>query len=149
MELSNDPYWENMAAAGEQVQCKLDRVCENIDLAKLAEEMVSWEKYAPYCGLSHAAEWEIKQNSGLYGVQKRRMLEQWKRRSGEDATYRNLAGIFERMSDQMLADFVHKLAHDSETKPHKHFIIRGKLAICFLALIVLIVLIVLHDSNNL
>ena len=135
------PLEENMAAAGEQVQCKLDRVCENIDIAKLAEEMVSWEEYVPYCGLSHAAEWEIKENSRLYGVQKRRMLERWKRRSGEDATYRNLAGIFERVGDQMLADFVHKLAHDSETKPHEHFITRGKLAICFFALIALIVLI--------
>ena len=115
-----------------------DRVCENIDLAEVAEEMVSWENYAPYCGLSPADEWEITENNRLYGVQKRRMLERWKRRSGEDATYRNLVGIFERMGDQMLADFVLKLAHDSGTKPHKHFITRGKLAIYFFALIALI-----------
>ena len=71
-------------------------------------------------------------------VQKQWMLEQWKRRSGEDTTYRNLVGIFERMGDQMLADFVLKLAHDSGTKPHKHFVTRGKLAIYFFALIALI-----------
>ena len=52
-----------------------DRVCENIDLAKLAEEMVSWEKYAPYFRLSPADEWEITENNRLYVVQKRRMLE--------------------------------------------------------------------------
>ena len=89
-----------------------DRVCEDIDLAKIAREMVSWEKYAPYCGLSQAEEMEIKENCRQYGVQKRRMLQRWKERSGNDATYRNLAEIFERVEDQMLADFVLKLAQD-------------------------------------
>ena len=76
-----------------------DRVCENIDLAKLAEKMVSWEKYAPYCGLSDAEEMEIKENSRQYGVQKRQMLQRWKKKLGDDATYRNLAVIFERVED--------------------------------------------------
>ena len=89
-----------------------DRVCEDIDLVKIAREMVSWEKYAPYCGLSQAEEWEIKENCRQYGVQKRRMLQRWKERSGNDATYRNLAEIFERVEDQTLADFVLKLAQD-------------------------------------
>ena len=105
---------ETVAATGEQavVQCKLDRICENINLAKIAEEMVSWEKYAPYCGLSLAEEMEIKENCRQYGVQKRRMLQRWKARSGKDATYRNLAEIFERVEDQTLANFVLKLAQD-------------------------------------
>ena len=42
-----------MAAAGEQA---VIQVCKDIDLAKIAKEMVSWEKYAPYCGLSQAEE---------------------------------------------------------------------------------------------
>ena len=62
---------------------------------------------------------EIKENSTQYGVQKRRMLEWWKVRFGEDTTYRNLAGIFERVGDQMLASLVHKLAQDQvQTDPH-------------------------------
>ena len=108
-----------MAATGEQVvtssvviQCKLNRVCKDIDLAKIAEEIVHWEKYAPYCELSPAEEMEIKENCRQYGVQKRRMLQRWKERSGNDATYRNLAEIFERVEDQTLADFVLKLAQD-------------------------------------
>ena len=105
---------KNMAATGEQA---VIRVCKDIDLAKIAKEMVSWEKYAPYCGLSQAEEMEIKENSRpQYGVQKRRMLERWKERLGDDATYRNLAAIFEGGEDQKLADFVRKLAQDSETK---------------------------------
>ena len=121
-----------------------DRVCENIDLAKLAEEMVSWEKCAPYCGLSHAAEWEIKENSRQYSVQKRRILEEWKKRSGEDVTYRNLARIFERVEDQTLADFVLKLAQDqSQTESNNHSIRRGNRVKCLLALHALIALIVL------
>ena len=103
-----------MAATGEQavIQRNLDRVCKDIYLAKIAKEMVHWEKYVPYCGLSPAEEMEIKENSSQYGVQKRRMLEQWKVRFGEDATYRNLAGIVQRVGDQMLASLVHKLAQD-------------------------------------
>ena len=106
-----------MTATKEQVivpERKLDRVYENVDLAKLAEKMVSWEKYAPYCGLSPADEWEIKYDNQQYVVQKRRMLERWKARSGDNATYRNLAGIFERVKDQTLADFVHMLADIKE-----------------------------------
>ena len=92
-----------MEATGEQavVQCR----------AKLAEEMVSWEKYAPYCGLSPAEE---QLAVDVYGVQKRQMLQRWKARSGEDVTYRNLAGIFESVEDQTLADFVRKLAQNKE-----------------------------------
>ena len=139
---------ENMAATGKQafVQCELDKVCKDIDLAKLAEEMVSWEKYAPYCGLSQADEWEIKHDNPQYVVQKRRMLQRWKERSGEDATYRNLAGIFLRVKDHMLADFVHILA--KETEPHNQDPgetappnCRWKLVVCFFALIVFITLI--------
>ena len=44
---------KNMAAAGEQA---VIQVCKDIDLAKIAKEMVSWEKYAPYCRLSQAEE---------------------------------------------------------------------------------------------
>ena len=144
-----------MAATGEQAQavipqCKLDRICENFDLVKLAEEIVSWEDYVPYCGLSPAAEWEIKENSRAYGVQKRRMLERWKKKSGNDATYRNLAGIFERAGDQMLADSVYKLAQDQEQAdtPNQNYEDQGEtevhhcsfsriLVICLVALIVL------------
>ena len=89
-----------------------DRVCENIDLAKVAAKIVSWERYAPYCGLSTDDEKEIKQNSEHYVIQKLRMLEQWKERSGEDATYTNLAVIFERAGDPILANLVGALAQD-------------------------------------
>ena len=77
-----------MAATGEQavIQRNLDRVCKDIDLVQIAKEIVHWEKYAPYCGLSPAEEMEIKENSSQYGVQKRRMLERWKARYGENAT---------------------------------------------------------------
>ena len=119
-----------------------DRVCENIDLAKLAEKIVSWEKCAPYCGLSPADEMEIKENSRQYGVQKRQMLERWKKRSGEDATYRNLAVIFEKVEDQTLADFALKLAQDQrETESNNCSIRKWNLMKCLLALLVLIALI--------
>ena len=86
---------------------------------------------------------EIKENSHQYGVQKRQMLEEWKKRSGEDATYRNLAGIFERVEDQMLADFVLKLAQDRrETESNNCSIRKWNLEKYFiLALVALIVLI--------
>ena len=100
-------------------QRKLDRVCENTDLAKVAEEMVSWEQYAPYCKLSPAVEREIKRdNPHDYAVQKRRMLEIWKEKWGDTATYRNLAGI---LKGGILAEFVYALAQSQgETKPPVH-----------------------------
>ena len=84
-----------MAATGEQavIQRNLDRVCKDIYLAKIAKEMVHWEKYAPYCRLSPAEEMEIKENSSQYGIQKRRMLEQWKVRFGEDEA-KNIISVY-------------------------------------------------------
>ena len=92
----------------------MDRRCKDVDLAKLAGKIVSWEKYAPYCGLSPPEEEEIKHDSQRYVVQKRRMLERWKEKSGDSATYRNLVGIFEKVEDQLLANYVYKLAQDHE-----------------------------------
>ena len=63
------------------IQCKMNRICKDIDLAKIAEQMVSWEKYAPYCGLSQAEEMEIKHDTQEFVVQKRRMLQRWKKKS--------------------------------------------------------------------
>ena len=131
-----------MAATKKQaiIQGKLDRLCEDTDLAKLAEQMVSWEKYAPYCGLSPPEEREIKHdNPHQYVVQKRRMLERWKGKSGDNATYRNLVGVFERGEDQMLANYVYKLAQENkETEPQN----RKQKQVIFFALIVLVASIV-------
>ena len=131
---------ENMATT----QSKLDRRCKDVDLAKLAGKMVRWEEYAPYCGLFPAEEEEIKHDSQRYVVQKRRMLERWKERSGDSATYRNLVGIFESVEDQVLADYVYKLAqdHEKETQPHNR---RQKL-IFLIILTASIVLITLNCS---
>ena len=132
---------KNMAATGEQVviQCKLNRVCKDIDLAKIAEQMVSWEKYVPYCGLSQAEEMEIKHDTQEFVVQKRRMLQRWKKKLGDDATYRNLAEIFERVEDQTLADFVLKLAQDKrETKSNNCSVRRWNLVKYLTAFIALI-----------
>ena len=110
---------KKMAATREKAINYLDRICENVDLAKLAGKMVSWEKYAPYCGLSPAEEMDIKHDTKEFVVQKQRMLEWWKQKSGEYATYGNLARIFARVGNQMLANFVHQLAQDQgETEAH-------------------------------
>lgn len=100
------------------VQSNFDRRCRNVDLAKLAGEIVSWEKYAPFFGLSPPEEEEIKRDSRQYVVQKRRMLERWKETSGDSATYRNLIGIFERVGDQSLANYVYELAQHHEAQPY-------------------------------
>ena len=130
-----------MAATRERAIVE-DRVCENIELAKLAAKIVSWEIYAPYCGLSPTDEMKIKEDSEHYVVQKLRMLERWKERSGEDATYRNLTGIFERVGDQVLANFVYKLAQDQgRTKSHDRSLIIGrKLMMCFFVVFVTVII---------
>ena len=83
-------------------------------------------RYAPYCKLSPAVEREIKQdNPHDYAVQKRRMLERWKEKWGDTATYRNLAGIFK---GGILAEFVYALAQgQGETTPPVHSAAKLKL----------------------
>jgi len=120
------------------VQGNLDRRCRNVDLAKVAGEIVSWEKYAPFFGLSPPEEEEIKRDSRQYVVQKRRMLERWKEKSGDNATYRNLIGIFERVEDQSLANYVYELVQHHKAQPHN----RRQKPI-FFALTILIILIAL------
>ena len=101
----------------------LDRVCENIHLAKIAEKIVSLEKYPSLCELYSVDKSEIKQNSRQYAVQKWQVLERWKEKSGDDATYKNLARIFEEAEDQILADFVFELAQDhGKTEPQDYSI---------------------------
>ena len=90
----------------------------SISVASLARKMVSWEEYAPYCGQSQAEEEEIKHDSQRYVVQKRRMLERWKERSGDSATYRNLVGIFERVEDQTLVNYVYRLLRTTKRLGH-------------------------------
>ena len=125
-------------------QANLDRICENVHLAKLALKIVSWEKYPLFCELDPGGKWEFKQTSRQYDVQKWQVLERWKERSGDDATYRNLAKIFEAADDQMLADFVCKLAQDhgktepqnySEVKPRFTFVMVLATLITFIFLL--------------
>jgi len=145
-----------MAATKKQVivQGKLDRLCEDTDLSKLAEQMASWEKYAPYCGLSQAEEWEIKHdNPYQYVVQKRRMLERWKGKSGVSATYRNLVGMFERGDDQMLANYVYKLAQENkQTEPNnrkrKQVISFALIALMVLVALIVSILIISHQPEK-
>ena len=45
-------------------------------------------------------------------------LERWKERSGDSATYRNLVGIFERVEDQTLVNYVYRLLRTTKRLSH-------------------------------
>ena len=66
----------------------LDSPVSDLHIAELASEIINWEQYVPYLGLTGAEEEEIRRdNSNRYGMQKREVLRKWKAKQGSAATY--------------------------------------------------------------
>ena len=90
-----------------------------IFVAKISEEIESWEKLAPYFGLKPAEEEEIRHSHVQYLVQKRKMLQRWVEKQGNRATYRELKRVFEEAGNSLLACKVDELLEDTGSQaPH-------------------------------
>ena len=74
------------------------------------KHLAKWESLSPYLGLDHTTEESIRSASnGDYEMQKKKLLQEWKRIKGDQATYDELITAAERASDQNLADSVKKM----------------------------------------
>ena len=67
----------------------LDSPVSDKNVAEISRQLVKWEDLAPWLELTPAEEEEVK-GSGDYGHQKREFLRTWRRKKGNDATYRRL-----------------------------------------------------------
>ena len=71
-----------------------DSIVSDYHLAKIANNLVDWELLAPYLELTESEQKEIVEDyRGRYRLQKLQALREWKRKSGDKATYRNLGSI--------------------------------------------------------
>ena len=98
---------------------KLDSPITDIHIADLAFMLTTWEKLAPYLGLTKAEEEEIRVDyRGRYGLQKRQALQKWQSKLGSGpngATYRQLILALCRISENEMAEKVKELL----TEPKK------------------------------
>ena len=95
----------------------LDSTWKDSDLARLAMHIVSWEKLAPLWGLTEVEEEEIKRDNPKYAAQKISALRQWKVKSQDAATYRQLVRVFSRLGDRGLVDKVREIVLTPEEVP--------------------------------
>ena len=68
----------------------LDSPVSDKHVAEISRQLVKWEELAPWLELTPAEEEEVKRSGNLYGHQKREILRTWRRKKGNDATYRRL-----------------------------------------------------------
>ena len=71
---------------------ELNKKCSDIDIAKVADLVTSWEPLCPYFGISEQEKREIERDNDSYAMQKREMFYMWRRKLGDDATLEKLRG---------------------------------------------------------
>ena len=70
---------------------KIDQVCSDIHINKIAKLIESWEGLSASFGISRPEVVEIQKDySTDYGQQKREFLFKWRRKNGNEATLRKL-----------------------------------------------------------
>ena len=78
------------------------------DLTRLSRCIVDWESIAPVLAITEAEEREIKEdNLHDYQTQKYVMLQKWKSKAGEGATYGQLIRVFRSIREMGLVEHVH------------------------------------------
>ena len=95
----------------------LDSTWRDVDLARLSQNIVSWEELAPFWGLTEAEEMEIKKDNPVYAAQKLAALRRWKAKCSETATYRQLVRVFARMGKMELVEKVREIVLNPEEVP--------------------------------
>jgi len=87
------------------------------DLARLALHIASWEKLAPFWGLTEAEEEEIKRDNPKYASQKLAALRRWKAKSPDAATYSQLVRVFSRLGEIELVEKIREIVLSPEEVP--------------------------------
>ena len=97
---------------------ELDKPCCDLDLANLANEIVEWEKLAPFLGIKEAGVHEIKNDHPSYWQQKYNALLKWKQRNGRNATKRKIVHYLIEYGGQ---DVIPKFLSSQEKGPLEIF----------------------------
>ena len=84
----------NERTNGGDSESLLDSRVNELHIAEIANDLVEWEKLAPYLKLTESEQREITEDfQGRYKLQKRQALHIWRWKEGDEATYRNLISI--------------------------------------------------------
>ena len=90
--------------------------CSDDHLNRLSMLITDWKAIAPHLGLTEIEEEDIVANSlGSMPRQRLSMLQTWKRRCGEVATYEKLDHVFRQCSRQDLVDKISELIVETTT----------------------------------
>ena len=95
----------------------LDSTWLDSDIARLSQNVVSWEELAPFWGLTEAEEEEIKRDNPSYAAQKLAALRRWKAKCSKTVTYRQLVRVFARMGKLELVEKVREIVLNPEEVP--------------------------------
>ena len=98
---------------------RLNDVCTDLVIVKLAIEMTCWEPFALPLGLSDAKVTEIQRSNPDYLYQKQKFLIEWKKQHGSKASYYKLFECFEMLDRRDLIEVLIPLCLD-QNKESNH-----------------------------
>ncbi|XP_065910944.1 NLR family CARD domain-containing protein 3-like isoform X2 [Dysidea avara] len=103
---------------------RLNDVCTDLVIVKLAIEMTCWEPFALPLGLSDAKVTEIQRSNPDYLYQKQKFLIEWKKQHGSKASYYKLFECFEMLDRRDLIEVLIPLCLD-QNKESNHTGLNG------------------------
>ena len=99
-------------------QESLEKQCSDGLFLSLSEKIISFDCTAPYFDLTEVEIEEIRLDCQGERLRKMKMLWQWKRKKGSDATNLAIVRIFLRIEDKSLAELVLKESLSATAHPN-------------------------------
>ena len=96
----------------------LDAKISDIDIAEIAKKIVDWKDLSPYLGLNAAEIKEVKESDSNFLQQKCEALRRWRKKKGDDATYREFIAVATKTCNKELADYVKSLTVGGKSFPN-------------------------------
>ena len=81
---------------------ELNKKCSDVDIAKVADLVTSWEPLCPFFEISEPEKKEIQKDNDSYSMQKREMFYKWRKKLGDDATLEKLREILYKTNQTTL-----------------------------------------------
>jgi len=123
-----DPFrWKSILSSE-----RLNDVCTNLDIVKLAIKLDQWERFATCLGLSEDKVTEIQRSNLGYYNQKEKFLIEWKKQLGSGASYYKLFECFELFERMDLIEVLIPLCLNKENHTGRSDLIRWHTIIPYL-----------------
>lgn len=109
----------------------MDRKPSDLDFANFSKEIVTWEFLSPYLGITKAEEHELKMDYCDYCQQKQELLFMWRRKKGNEATWRVLAKACEEAKENSLAEKIREMFRPVQATPTCHSDVVSHVSYCY------------------